>query len=81
LEKGVFCCIYNKRPMIIAFIIMLVSAVFFFILAAVSSRFIKTKDEISQDEPFEFTEINLSTPTPTPDYKKKKSSRKPKTTK
>ena len=67
--------------MITAFIIILVSAVIFFIFAVSTTNFIRKRDELSQDEPFEFTEINLSTPTPTPIYEKKKRGRKPKTTK
>jgi hypothetical protein len=67
--------------MITAFIIILVSAVIFFILAALTANFIRKRDKLAQDEPFEFTEINLSTPTPTPVYEKKKRGRKPKTTK
>jgi hypothetical protein len=67
--------------MITAFIIILVSVVIFFMFAAVTANFIRERDKMVQDEPFEFTEINLSTPTPTPVYEKKKRGRKPKTTK
>jgi hypothetical protein len=67
--------------MITAFIIILVSAVIFFIFAAVTANFIRERDKLAQDEPFEFTEISTTTPTPTPVYEKKKRGRKPKTTK
>jgi hypothetical protein len=67
--------------MITAFIIFLVSAVIFFIFAAATTHFIRKRDELVQDEPFELTEISNTTPTPTPVYEKKKRGRKPKTTK
>lgn len=67
--------------MITAFIISLISAVFFFILAAISTRVVRKKDKMIQDEPFELTEFSNTTPTPTPVYEKKKRGRKPKTTK
>lgn len=69
--------------MITAFIITLISAVFFFILSAITTHFVRKRDELNQDEPFELTELSNSapTPTPTPVYEKKKRSRKPKTTK
>lgn len=69
--------------MITAFVIILISATISFIFAAVTSRLIKKRDIVTQDEPFELTELTSSTPTPTPTpvYEKKKRGRKPKTTK
>ena len=67
--------------MITAFIITLISAVFFFILSAITTHFVRKRDELNQDEPFELTEFSNTTPTPTPVYEKKKRGRKPKTTK
>jgi len=67
--------------MITASIIIFSIAVIFFIFAAITTRFIRKRDRIAEDEPFELTEINLSTPTPTPVYEKKKKGRKPKTAK
>jgi len=67
--------------MITAFIISLISAVFFFILASISAHFVRKRDELIQDEPFELTEYSDTTPTPTPVYEKKRRGRKPKTTK
>lgn len=69
--------------MITAIIIILVSASISFILAALTSQFIKKRDKLTEDEPFEVTELpsKSPTPTPTPIYQKKKRSRIPKTIK
>lgn len=67
--------------MITAFVIILISASISFIFAVITSRLIKKRDELNQDEPFELTEFSNTTPTPTPVYEKKKRGRKPKTTK
>jgi len=67
--------------MISAFIIIIISAVIFFIFAAVTTHFIRKRNKITQDIPFELTELVQKTPTPTPVYEKKKRGRKPKTTK
>ena len=50
-------------------------------IASLTNSLIKKRDSVTQDEPFEFTEMNLTTPTPTPVYEKKKRGRKPKITK
>ena len=69
--------------MITAFFIITISAIISFILAAITSRIIRKRDQLTEDEPFELTELSSSTPTPTPTpvYEKKKRGRKPKTTK
>lgn len=69
--------------MITAFVIILISATISFIFAAITSKLIKKRDELIQDEPFELTELSSSTPTPTPTpiYEKKKKRRTPRTIK
>lgn len=67
--------------MITAFVISFISAVIFFILAAITAHFIRKRDSLIQDEPFELTEMSDTTPTPTPVYEKKKRKRNPKTIK
>jgi len=78
-EKGFFVIFIYKIIMVTVIIVFLISAVISFLLAKLTTNIIKKRDIENEDEPFEFTEI--STTTPTPVYEKKKRGRKPKTTK
>jgi hypothetical protein len=80
-EKGFFVIFIYKIIMVTVIIVFLISAVISFLLAKLTTNIIKKRDIENEDEPFEFTEISTTTPTPTPVYEKKKSGRKPKTTK
>lgn len=50
-------------------------------VASLTNNLIKKRDQLTEDEPFELTEMSNTTPTPTPLYEKNKRGRKPKTTK
>jgi hypothetical protein len=67
--------------MLIVIIIISIGLVVSFGIAFLTTSLIRKRDRLTQDEPFELTEISNTTPTPTPVYEKKKRGRKPKTTK
>lgn len=60
------------------FFIILFVSIIFLILAVLIINFIRKKDKLFRDEPFEFTEYTNSGPTATPVYEKKKKDIKPK---